>query len=221
MVRLWTRAAALLVVASLSVPGVARGEGRAYEGYCENGKPVITKWNPALDEFFEPACDGTMLILRQKPSTITDPNTPPPEPIKPPEDFYTWAFLRLNGKAIKNPYRDVRAFVTKSTGRTLIPLRVVTEAMGGEVEWDQEKWQVTMRLGDKYMIMTIGETDAVANGQAVKVDQPPILWMDRTMVPIRVIAEAFGATVEWIDAASRVDIRLEGVSCPDEYCVAV
>lgn len=220
MVRLWTRAAALLIVASLWVPGVAVGEGRPYDGYCENGKPVVTKWNPALDELFEPACDGSMLIVRQKPSTITDPNTPS-DSIAFPDDFYTWAFLRLNGKGVRNPYRDVRAFVTRSTGRTLVPLRVVTEAMGGTVEWNQASWQVTVKLGEKTMTMTIGEVEAVVNGQATKLDQPPILWLDRTMVPIRVIAEAFGATVTWDDQSQEVYIELEGITCPDAYCVAI
>lgn len=221
MIRLRILASSLLLVSTVWLTGTATADDYPYKGHCENGKTVITKWTPKLDEMYEPACDGTMLILRYKSSKFSNPNTSPPEPIKPPEDFYTWAFLWLNGKGVKNPYRDVRSFVTKSTGRTLIPLRVVMEAMGGKAEWDQNKFQVTVSLGEKHMIMTIGETDAIANGQPVRLDQPPILWLDRTMVPVRVIAEAFGASVTWTDAASRVDIRLDGISCPDEYCVAL
>jgi hypothetical protein len=45
----------------------------------------------------------------------------------------------------------------------------------------------------------------VVNGQEVKPDVPPQIIGDRTMVPIRWIAEALGAEVEW-DAASRTVI---------------
>lgn len=207
-----------MVVASLWLPGVAAGEQSAYKGYCVDGKPVIEHWDPSLDDTFEPACDGNLLILSVKASKITDPNTPPSKPIEQPEDFHTWAFLWLNDKGIKNPYRDVRAFVTKSTGRTLIPIRVVTEAMGGVAEWNQDTWQVTVRLGAKYMTMTIGEKDAIANGLPIQLDQPPILWKDRTMVPARAVAEAFGAAVSWDERSFSVDIKLDGITCPDTYC---
>jgi len=45
----------------------------------------------------------------------------------------------------------------------------------------------------------------VLNGQEIKPDVPPQIIGDRTMVPVRWIAEALGAEVEW-DAASRTVI---------------
>lgn len=218
MIRVWAWGMVLLLGISTLLPGTALGEERSYQGYCENGKPVIQYWNLKLDELFEPECSGTFLSLKLKASQAT-PDTAQPKPIVYPDDFYTWAYVWLNGKGVINPYEDVRAFVTKSTGRTLIPIRVVTEAMGGTAEWNQEARQVTVRLGEKYMTMTIGQAEAMANGQPVTLDQPPILWLDRTMVPLRVVAEAFGATVTWYDKAAQVDITLEGIECPEAYCV--
>lgn len=217
--RLWTRALALLAAASLLSTGLAAGEPRSYEGYCENGKPVITYWNPKLDELFESECSGSFLSLKLKAQPPVDEK--PQKPIVFPDDFYTWAYVYINGRGVINPYEDVMPFVAKSTGRTLIPVRVVTEAMGGTAEWNREAWEVTIRLGEKHMKMAIGKTEAIVNGKPVILDQPPLLWLDRTMVPIRVVAEAFGAAVTWNQWASQVDIELGGIKCPDTHCVDI
>ncbi len=42
------------------------------------------------------------------------------------------------------------------------------------------------------------------DGKAVEFDQPPVLENDRTLVPLRAIFEALGATVEWEDATQTV-----------------
>lgn len=43
----------------------------------------------------------------------------------------------------------------------------------------------------------IGANEMYKDGKAISVDVPAQLLNDRTMVPVRVIAEAFGADVEW------------------------
>lgn len=40
------------------------------------------------------------------------------------------------------------------------------------------------------------------NGQKIAFDQPPVIYRDRTMVPLRAIFEALGATVSWDGATS-------------------
>lgn len=50
--------------------------------------------------------------------------------------------------------------------------------------------------------LTIGSSVIYINGAAVTIDAPPVIRNERTMVPIRVIAEALGATVTWMDGAS-------------------
>ncbi|HOQ09731.1 MAG TPA: copper amine oxidase N-terminal domain-containing protein, partial [Syntrophomonadaceae bacterium] len=54
----------------------------------------------------------------------------------------------------------------------------------------------------------------VVNGQEIKSDVPPQIIGDRTMVPVRWIAEALGAEVEW-DAASRTVIITTKGNTPD------
>lgn len=192
---------------------------RPFEGYCVNDEPVIIYWDPDLDKYFDPHCEGKALGLQQR--EIEDVN-PPMELIEfpdPPEDWSAWAHVWLNGQAVRNPYRDVLPYVTASTGRTLIPLRMVTEAMGGTAEWEEATRKVTIRLGEKYMEMVIGQPAAVANDQEVTLDQPPLLWLNRTMVPLRVVVEAFGAQVNWNGLNQRVDILLDGITCTPGYCI--
>ncbi|MCD8049015.1 MAG: leucine-rich repeat protein [Clostridia bacterium] len=81
--------------------------------------------------------------------------------------------------------------------RTLVPLRAIFEAMNAEVEWDQETQTVTATRGNVTVKITIGDSKLYKNGEEIAVDVPAQLINDRTMVPARVIAEAFGANVEW------------------------
>ncbi len=54
--------------------------------------------------------------------------------------------------------------------------------------------------------LTIGSVVAMVDGMPVVNDVAPIIKEDRTMLPIRFIAEALGATVEWDDDADKVTI---------------
>lgn len=89
-----------------------------------------------------------------------------------------------------------------SRGRTFVPVRIITEAFGANVEWEDSSKTVTITLGDKVVIMQVGNPEALVNGKKVLLDAPPEIRSRRTFVPIRFISEAFGAIVEW-DAVTR------------------
>ncbi len=82
-------------------------------------------------------------------------------------------------------------------GRTLVPLRSIFEAMGADVEWDGATSTATAKRGATTVNIQIGANSIYKNGQAISVDVPAQLLNGRTMVPARVIAEAFGADVQW------------------------
>ena len=82
-------------------------------------------------------------------------------------------------------------------GRTLVPLRSIFEAMGAQVEWNSDTKTATAKRGKVSVEITIGANEIYKNGKAISVDVPAQIVNDRTMVPARVIAEAFGAQVEW------------------------
>lgn len=206
------------VVTIIVVLASSRGHSFAahgfVHGYCKAGQPVIQEW-PVEYKDYHADCAGNQLVIVANNKLGSGP---PMESMPEPDDFGAWAYVRLNGQSVMNPYQDIDPFVKKSTGRTLIPIRMVTEAMGGTAEWDNDKQQVTIRLRDKYMVMVVGQAAATANGRSVTLDQPPLIIRDRTMVPLRVVLEAFGAQVAWTQELHQIDITLDGVECPETYC---
>lgn len=82
-------------------------------------------------------------------------------------------------------------------GRVLVPMRGVFEALGAEVYWDNASRSIISSRGDINLIMTIDSDIMYKNGVAQYVDVPPKIINDRTMVPLRVIGEAFGCNVLW------------------------
>lgn len=94
-----------------------------------------------------------------------------------------------------------------SNNRTLVPLRFIAEQMGAEVTWNPETKEIVIKLGTSIVRMTIGQKEYSINGEIRVMDTVPLVregW-NRTMVPIRVIAETLGKSVEW-DATNELVI---------------
>lgn len=81
--------------------------------------------------------------------------------------------------------------------RTLIPVRTVIESMGGTAEWDEAGQAVTLIYGEDEIRLTLNSTVAYFNDEEQLLDVSPILINDRTMLPIRFIAESFHFEVFW------------------------
>lgn len=82
-------------------------------------------------------------------------------------------------------------------GRTLVPLRSVFEALGATVEWNNETRSVTSVKGEVTIALAVDSKEMAVNGAVKTLDVPAQIMNDRTMVPVRAVAEAFGCTVEW------------------------
>lgn len=82
-------------------------------------------------------------------------------------------------------------------GRTLVPLRSVFEALGATVDWDNDARSVTSVKGDVTITLAVDSKDMTVNGTVKTLDVPAQIMNDRTMVPVRAVAEAFGADVNW------------------------
>ena len=95
-------------------------------------------------------------------------------------------------------------------GRTLVPLRAIFEALGATVEWDQVTRTVTSEMGGTTIQLTVGSDTLYKNDEPVTLDVPGQIINDRTMVPARAIAEAYGVGVEW-DAATRTVVLTKPV----------
>ncbi|MFZ5817873.1 MAG: copper amine oxidase N-terminal domain-containing protein [Bacillota bacterium] len=207
---LWLTAMVVLV----ALPAEGRPSGPLFAGACVDGRPQLARWDPSLDAEFEPVCLEGELTLR----AAGGPDRTA-EPLAEPADFTAWAFVRLNGRRLRNPYHDAYPYVAASTGKALLPLRLVTEAMGGEVEWEEGERAVRLTWRGRTARLTIGSAEAELNGSPLLLEEAPVLWLDRTMVAPEVIAQLFGARVTWEPETNQVQIRRAGILCSDAYCI--
>ena len=90
--------------------------------------------------------------------------------------------------------------------RTLVPVRGVLEAMGIEVTWDKETQTIEMKQGDTTASLVIGSNVLTKGEENITLDVAPKIIGERTMLPIRAVAEAFGAEVTWNETTNEVSI---------------
>jgi len=80
---------------------------------------------------------------------------------------------------------------------TLVPLRALAETMGATVGWDGPTETATFTLRDRTVQVKVGSRNALVNGQVYQMLAAAQKIDDRTLVPLRFVAEALGARVEW------------------------
>ncbi|MDO5726096.1 MAG: copper amine oxidase N-terminal domain-containing protein [Tissierellia bacterium] len=111
--------------------------------------------------------------------------------------------IKVNGEFL-NP--EVKPFIENE--RTMVPLRFVTEALDIKIDWDREKREVLIGEEDELITLAIDSKEAKkADGTVIEIDTPAIIKSERTFVPLRAIAEIFGAKVDWINESSTVIIE--------------
>lgn len=84
-------------------------------------------------------------------------------------------------------------------GRTLVPVRFIAEGFGANVDYDGGTQTVTVRYRGKKLTLRIGEAFLTVDGEQCTLDVPAQLRHDRTLVPMRALAEAMGKFVFWDD----------------------
>ncbi|MEI7025596.1 stalk domain-containing protein [Paenibacillus sp. y28] len=89
---------------------------------------------------------------------------------------------------------------------TFVPLRMIFEALGADVYWDQATKSVTAVKGETTVSLTIGSATAAINEEIITLDAPPQLVDGSTMVPLRFVSEALGAEVSWDEATKTIGI---------------
>lgn len=107
--------------------------------------------------------------------------------------------IMVSGKEIKP---ETPAYI--ENGRTMVPLRFISEALGEKVDWNAETKSVI--IGDNKAVLAIGSKEIDANGKKIAIDSPAVIKNSRTFVPLRAISEILGAKVDWDGATKTVSI---------------
>ena len=88
--------------------------------------------------------------------------------------------------------------------RTFVPLRSIAEKMGAEVKWLPQTQVIEMEYKNVTIEMKISRLQVVINGKSRYLDVPPVLFKDKTIVPLRFVAETLGGIVSWDSLTSSI-----------------
>jgi hypothetical protein len=85
-------------------------------------------------------------------------------------------------------------------------VRGLFDALGADVQWEPEALRVTVRWRGNQAAVFVGSRTAWVNGEKKTLDVAPRIMGDRTMVPLRFLAESLGLNVDWYDRYQAVVI---------------
>ncbi len=95
-------------------------------------------------------------------------------------------------------------------GTTLVPMRLIFEALQATVTWDGETQTIRAVRGTESVELGLNQPTAVVNGEQVKLEQPAQIVGRSTMVPLRFVSEALRADVKWDGATGTIAITSPG-----------
>lgn len=90
--------------------------------------------------------------------------------------------------------------------RILIPLRAIFSKLGATVAYDAKTKMITAVSGELEIKLTIDSKKALINGVETTLEVPAKIINGLTYVPIRLVTEALGSTVNWDQETRSIDI---------------
>lgn len=120
-----------------------------------------------------------------------------------------------NPVAIDSKDANVVPVILAEEGRTMVPLRFLSENFGASIDWAEATQTITITRGSDTIVMVIGADSYSINGETKPLDAPAQIMNDRTMVPIRAVLEAFGKQLYWNEANQIIAIG-DTAPAPDD-----
>ena len=117
-------------------------------------------------------------------------------------DYDQRIVMQINNKNIVNNNKTITNDVAPVIvgDRTLVPVRIVTELLGGTADWDEAARTVTLTIDGKVLKLVIDQPIPGFGTSATIIN-------DRTYVPVRYVLENLGAEVTWIAETQQIIIE--------------
>lgn len=81
--------------------------------------------------------------------------------------------------------------------RTMVPVRFIAEALGGVADWNGDTQTAYITYNGSLVEVPIQSSTIHVNGEAVTIDTPSQIINNRTMIPLRAVAEGLGLDVSY------------------------
>lgn len=95
----------------------------------------------------------------------------------------------------------------KVQNKLYVPVRFISEHLGAQVEWFSSAKSVRISLGDRNIILWIGEKRADVSGELIELQDAPFIYQRRTYLPLRWTALSLGAMV--VEEKNKIEIVLK------------
>lgn len=112
--------------------------------------------------------------------------------------------VTVDGREVAFP--DEPPYVDKTSNRTMVPAKFVSEKLGANVKWNEALKQINFSYKNDTVTLGIGDNHAQVNGKTVTFGGGATVKNGRTMVPLRFISEVFHADVDWKPERNQVII---------------
>lgn len=120
--------------------------------------------------------------------------------------------IEIDGKAMVP--KDMPAVIID--GRTMLPMRQIAQELGCEVNWNEAAKQIYVMRGSDIIVFTVDSKTGYENGKEFTMDVPATIVNDRTMLPVRALADALHLNIKWDDPNRIVSIQSGDTVVKDE-----
>lgn len=93
----------------------------------------------------------------------------------------------LNGNEVQLSEEPIQ-----KDGRHYVPLKEVTEKLGGKVDWNNHTKTASATIGQWTAMIENGSSTVNVNGQKILISQPPYVENDKMYVPWDFFHDAYG-----------------------------
>lgn len=120
--------------------------------------------------------------------------------------------IEIDGKAMVP--KDMPAVIID--GRTMLPMRQIAQELECEVNWNEAAKQIYVMRGSDIIVFTVDSKTGYENGKEFTMDVPATIVNDRTMLPVRALADALHLNIKWDDPNRIVSIQSGDTVVKDE-----
>lgn len=112
--------------------------------------------------------------------------------------------INIDGKTAR---LDPPAFITG--GRTMVPVLFLAadKSIGAELTWDGKLRRVLIDCRQHLIELNIGQKTALVDGQRCTMDVAPLIWQNRTYVPLSFVTAYLGGRVLWNSTSREISIN--------------